>query len=174
MPGFSITPVAAYPPTSSDGFPRFIQFQRDGVDVGTRAVENLNFTGPGVTGMTVNSAGSTVDVEIEGNPFAWVEAEGDYTLSLSDVDCGVATIGNTGAQMIVIPPESDVPWVAGAAVLVLQDGEAQAQVMVGASGMELIYRPAAFNPYTAGQGAILTLIYRGSDRWVVCGDMEAL
>ncbi len=174
MPGFSITPVSAFPPVSDDGFPRFIQFQWDGVAVGDRAVENLNFTGPGVTNVTVNSAGSTVDVEIEGNPFAWVEAEGDYILGLADVNCGVATIGNSGSQQIIIPQESEVAWVDGDAILVLQDGGARAEIVCGASGMELIYRPAAFNPYTAGQGAILTLIYRGSDRWVVCGDMEAV
>lgn len=173
MPGFSITPAAAFPPVASDGFPRFMQWQHDGVDVGDTAVETVNFTGDGVTAVTVNSAGSTLDVQLGGQTFTWTEVPGDYTLVLTDAGMGLATTGTTGAQQITIPPSVDVEFLPGAAILVLQDGGAQAQIVPGI-GVELVYRQAAFNPYTAGEMGILSLIYRGSDRWVVCGDLEAV
>lgn len=171
MPGFGITPVGTFPPASSDGFPRFIQFSQDGTDVGDRAVENLNFTGG--AGLTVSSDGSTVTVDLGGAPasFTWLEVPGDYTLALTDADMGLATTGTTGAQVITVPPEADVVFDVGAAILVHQDGSAQAQIAAGA-GVTLLYRADTFNPYVAGEGGILTLIYRGSDRWIVCGDLE--
>ena len=173
MPAFGITPVGTFPPASSDGFPRFIQFSQDGTDVGDRAVENLNFTGG--AGLTVNSSGSTVTVDLGGAPasFTWLEVPGDYTLTLADADMGLATTGTTGAQTITVPPAANVMFDAGAAILVHQDGPAQAQIAAGI-GVQLIYRYAFFNPHVAGEGGVLTLIYRGANRWIVCGDLERL
>ena len=171
MPTFGITPVGTFPPATNDGFPRFIQFRQDGTDVGDRAVENLNFTGG--ADLTVSSDGSTVTVDLGGAPasFTWLEVPGDYTLTITDADMGVATTGTTGAQVITVPPASAVAFSEGDAVLVHQDGSAQAQIAAGA-GVTLVYRADAFNPYVAGEGGVLTLIYRGADRWIVCGDLE--
>jgi hypothetical protein len=63
MPGFSITPVAAFPPASSDGFPRFLQWQQDGVDVGDTAIETVNVVGGA---LTVNSGGSVLTIDLSG------------------------------------------------------------------------------------------------------------
>lgn len=171
MPGFSITPSAAFPPATSNGFPRFLQWRHDGVDVGDTAVEIVNLTGDGIASVTVNTAGNEIEVQVGGAPFVWLEVPGDYTLEITDAGMGIATTGTTGAQQITIPPASSVAFDVGTAILVLQDGGAQARIAPGA-GVTLVYRQAAFNPYTAGEMGVLSLIYRGSDRWVVCGDLE--
>lgn len=169
MPGFSITPSAAFPPASSDGFPRFMQWQQDGVDVGDTSVETVNVVGGT---LTVSSGGGTLTITIvPGSSFAWTEFDGDITLALGDADNGLASTNTSGAQVLTVPANADVAFEPGATILVLQDGGAQVQV-AAAVGVTLLYRAGTFNPYTAGEGAVLTLIYRGADRWVVCGDME--
>lgn len=168
MSSFAITPVTGFPPVSDEGFPRFIQFQENGDDVGSRSVENLNFTG-NVTA-TVSADGATVTVRLGG--LTWTELANDYTLALTDANQGLAFTGNSGVQYLTVPANANVAFVPGDAVLVLQDGGASVHI-VPVSGVDLIYRSSAFNPNTAGEGAALTLIYRGGDRWVVTGDMES-
>lgn len=174
MPAFGITPSGVFPPASSDGFPRFIQFRVNGVDVGDRSVENLNFTG-GVSA-TVSSDGATVTVDVDSSApaasFNWFEAPGDYTLTVADADNGLATTNSTGVQQITVPLDADAD-LSGSSVLVSQEGGAQAEI-VAAPGVTLQYRSAAFLPRTAGEFAVLTLIWRAANTWIVCGDLEAL
>ncbi len=64
MPTFGITPVSGFPPVTDTGFPRFIQWREDGSDVGSRSVENVNFTGD--VALSVSSDGATVTVDVTG------------------------------------------------------------------------------------------------------------
>lgn len=170
MPSFGITPASGFPPPTDQGFPRFIQWQVNGDNIGSRSlVETVNLVGD--LDATVNSGGDTLTVQIGG--MSWTEFASDYTLGANDANQGLASTGNSGVQYLTVPAEGTAQFNAGDAVLVLQDGGAQVQVRAE-SGVELIYRPSAFNPYTAGEGAALTLIYRGSDRWLVTGDLEAV
>lgn len=167
MSSFAITPVTGFPPVSDDGFPRFIQFQENGVDVGGTSVEVVDFVGN--VDLTVSTDGSTVTVRLGG--MSWTEFGNDRTLALVDANQALASTGNSGVQYVTVPASGTVDFEAGDAVLILQDGGAQVQVRAE-SGVELIYRASVFNPYTAGEGAAITLVYRGSDRWVITGDME--
>jgi len=45
MTGFSVSPVGAFPPAEDDGFPRFIQFQCEGVNLGGPDADTVNFVG---------------------------------------------------------------------------------------------------------------------------------
>lgn len=62
MPTFGITPVLGFPPASDEGFPRFIQFQHDGEDVGDTTVEVVNFTGN--VEVSVDSTGTILTVHV--------------------------------------------------------------------------------------------------------------
>ena len=173
MPAFGITPVGVFPPASSDGFPRFIQFRVGGMDVGDRAVENLNFVGS--VGATVSSDGATVTVDVDSTTplptFAWLDVPADYTLTLADADNGLRTSGTTGTQVITIPSSSVVQHLDGAGILVRQYGAARVEFV--ATDGNLVYRTADFNAAIAGQNGVITLIYdAGPDEWVLCGDME--
>ena len=45
MTAFSVTPVGPFPPDESGGFPKFIQFQQDGVNLGGPDADTVNFVG---------------------------------------------------------------------------------------------------------------------------------
>jgi len=66
MSTFGITPVTGFPPASDEGFPRFLQFQQDGVDVGDTTVEVVNFTGN--VEVSVDSTGTILTVHVGAAP----------------------------------------------------------------------------------------------------------
>ena len=176
MTGFVISPMGTFPPAAGEGFPRFIQFQQGGVDVGDTSVEKLNFTGDAA--LTLSSDGSTVTVDVTGGTptlpttITWADVPGDYTLTLADGGNGLATTGHTGVQQITIPADASVD-LSGQCILISQEGGAQAEVVAGA-GVTLQYRSSAFLPRTAGEHGVISLIWRAVDIWIVCGDLEAL
>jgi hypothetical protein len=53
MPAFSISPAGPFPPPESQDFPRGIQFQLEGVDVGGRNIDTINFVPGAVLDVTV-------------------------------------------------------------------------------------------------------------------------
>lgn len=169
MATFGITPVTGFPPVTDDGFPRFIQFQVDGNDVGGRSVENVNFVGD-VSG-TVSSDGSTVTVDIGVPGVNWTDVPGDYTLTDDDVDAGIAATGVSGTQVITIPGDDELDADVGRAILLYAEGGATVQI-APASGVTLRYRDA-FIAEIAGQFGIVTLIKRAANEWLLCGDMAA-
>lgn len=171
MPSFGITPASGYPPATDQGFPRFIQWQVDGADIGSRAiVETVNVIG-GAEG-SVNSGGDTVTLDLRavGGDLTWREVPGDYTLVAADANNGIAATGVSGAQTITIPGE-DVEIAVGKSVLVYAEGGGGVQ-FVPVSGVTLRYRDA-FLAQIAGQFGIVTLIKRAADEWLLCGDMAA-
>lgn len=169
MPSFGITPASGYPPATDQGFPRFIQWQVDGVDVGSRAlVETVNIVG-GAEG-SVNSGGDTATIDLSGagGAMSWREVPGDYTLVAGDANNGIAATGVSGAQVITIPGE-DVVFAIGKSVLVYAEGGGGVQ-FVPVSGVTLRYRNA-FLAEIADQFGVVTLIKRAADEWILCGDL---
>lgn len=171
---YGITGLGGFAQQAPEDFPRFIQFQEEGVDLGDNAVEVVNFTGAAVTatrGTGENTDTLTVDV---GAPaLTWIDTPGDYTLEKSNAGNGLATSGVTGVQTITIPADTgdtDVDFVDGNAVLVYQEGAA-AVAFATAVGVTLDYRATAFLAEIAGQGGIITLIKRSADKWLICGDL---
>lgn len=172
MPGFVITPLGTFPPSSDDGFPRFIQFKVNGDDVGDTTVNTVDIIGDVTASLSSDLGTVTYDVNAQAAALSWYSTAGDYTFVEADADNGVAGSATSGTQMFTIPPQSEVD-LEGASILVSQDGAAQVQIVAG-DGVTLQYRSAAFNPRTAGPGAIISLVWRSEDVWIICGDMEAL
>lgn len=169
MPSFGITPASGYPPATDQGFPRFIQWQINGVDVGSRAlVETVNMAGDDVQG-SVNSGGDTLTVQIGALGIGWNEVPGDYTITADDAEGGIAATGVSGAQTITVPGDGTADISPGKAVLVLAEGGGLVQ-FVPESGVSLLYR-AQFSAEIAGQYGIVTLIKRAANVWLLCGDM---
>lgn len=65
MPSFGITPVSGYPPATDQGFPRFIQWLVNDVEIGGTTVEQVNLVGDAIEG-SVNSGGNRLTVAIGG------------------------------------------------------------------------------------------------------------
>lgn len=169
MPSFAITPASGYPPPTDQGFPRFIQWLVNSIEVGTTVVERVDVTGSAVAG-TVSTDGGTLTLEIGPQGLTWAEVPGDYVLTEGDAENGISTTGTSGTQVITVPGE-DVEIAPGKAVLVFQEGAAGVQ-FVPASGVTLLQR-SAFAAEIAGQYGIVTLIKREAGVWLLCGDMAA-
>lgn len=168
MPSFGITPASGYPPATDQGFPRFIQWQINGVDIGSReTVETVDLVGD--VQATVNSGGDKVTYQFGPIGLVWNEIEGDYVITADDAENGIAAMNVSGAQVVTIPSDGTADIDPGKAVLVYADGGAAVQ-FVAESGVLLRYR-ADFLPEIAGQFGIVTLIKRAADEWLLCGDM---
>lgn len=168
MPTFGITPVTGFPPVTDDGFPRFIQFQEEGTEVGNRSVENLNFTNGAE--LSVSSDGSTVTVDLSsaGGNLSWRDVPGDTTLLAADAKNGLSLSGTSGTQTVTVPG-GDVDLPVGTAILLFQYGAAPVQV-VPVSGVALLFREE-LSATLAGQYATATLIKHAADEWLLCGDL---
>jgi len=66
MATFGISPLGGFPPAADDGFPRFMQFQHDGEDVGDTTVQVVNFTGN--VEVSVDSTGTILTVHVGAAP----------------------------------------------------------------------------------------------------------
>lgn len=169
---YSITAVTDQPPATANAFPDFLQFQANGVNLGLADADTVNFIGGTVTRGTGESSG-TVTADFSG--FVWRETASDDHLVKSDAGNGIVTTGTTGAQNITV--RSDVgdtsqDFLTGAMVLVYQEGAAPVHI-VSESGVNLRIR-SDFLLETATQFSIVTLIKRGPNDWMVCGDLFPL
>jgi len=96
------------------------------ITIGTTVIEIALYIGNpvlvagGGTNITIANGGVAA-AGVRVNAFSWREIAANHTLLLADVANGIATIGNSGTQLITIPPVASVPFAAGDAVLVLQD-----------------------------------------------------
>lgn len=171
MPSFGITPASGFPPPTDQGFPRFIQWQVDGVDLGSRAlVETVNVIGGAEGSVSSDGGTATLDLSGVGGGMTWREVAGDYTLVAGDAGNGLAATGVSGAQTITIPGE-DVQIAVGKAILVYAEGGGGVQ-FAPVSGVTLRYRDA-FLAEIAGQFGVATLIKRAADEWILCGDLAS-
>ena len=62
MATFGISPVTGFPPVTPQDFPRFLQFQENGVNVGDTTVEIVNFTGN--VQLSLDSSGTILTVHV--------------------------------------------------------------------------------------------------------------
>lgn len=177
MPGFSVTPVGPFPPVNPEDFPDFLQWQWEGVDVGGTTVDTVNLTGNGVANVTVGTGENTniLTIEIEGSSLSWRDVPGDTTLTIDDNGNGLSASGTTGTQNVTIPldtGDAEVDLPNGATVLVYQEGAAGVEILAE-GGVTLNVR-SGFSSALAGQFAIITLIKRRANDWLMCGDMEVV
>lgn len=102
-------------------------------------------------------------------PVSWNTQTASYSLLLSDAMNGVA-MNVASANNLTIPTNASQAIPIGASILIEQQG-AGVTTVVAASGVTLRARGAAVK--TAGQYALATLVKRGTDEWIVSGDLVA-
>jgi hypothetical protein len=121
---------------------------------GTQVLTNKTLTAPTVTSPVVTVATTAT--------------AGSYTLVLSDASKTIE-ISSGSANTLTIPVESSVNFPVGTQIIVLQTGAGQTTV-AGASGVTLNGTPGL---KLRTQWSLATLIKRGSNNWVVAGDVVA-
>lgn len=97
-----------------------------------------------------------------------------YTFVLQDANNELIEFNNASAITATIPLNSSVPFPIGAQISLLQTGAGQVSIAV-TSGVTLNVSPSAGT--NAGklraQWSFATLIKRGTDAWVLVGDVTA-
>jgi hypothetical protein len=92
-----------------------------------------------------------------------------YTLALSDAG-KLVTLSNASAITLTIPAETTVVFPTGSRVDIAQLGAGQVTV-VGASGVDVDAKDG--DDKLLGQFSAATLIYLGSDDWLMIGDLDS-
>ncbi len=92
-----------------------------------------------------------------------------YTLALSDAG-KLVTLSNASAITLTVPAETTVVFPTGSRVDIAQLGAGQVTV-VGASGVSVDAKDG--DDKLAGQYSAATLIYLGSDDWLMIGDLDS-
>jgi hypothetical protein len=92
-----------------------------------------------------------------------------YTLALSDAG-KLVTLSNASAITLTVPDEATVVFPSGSRVDIAQLGAGQVTV-VGASGVDVDAKDG--NDKLFGQYSAATLIYLGSDDWLMIGDLDS-
>lgn len=165
---FSMTPVTGFPPTTPDDFPNFIQFQENGVDLGSNDADTVNFVGNVTATRGEGENAGTVTVSI--GPMEWNLQTDDYTLVVADAGRGVA-MNVADANVVTIPADDQFDVDVGTSILIYQQGAGQTTINP-VSGVNLRVR-SALTPVLAGQYAVVSLIKRAANEWLVAGDLEA-
>lgn len=98
---------------------------------------------------------------------ATVRSTASYTLALTDSGNAVETT-NTGAVAVTVPTNASVAFPIGTVIEVTQIGTGQV-TLTPAAGVTLLSRGGALK--TAGQYAIASIRKRGTNEWVVGGDV---
>lgn len=60
MPAFAVVPVGPNPPATDEGFPQFIQWQYNGVNLGGPDVDTVNVLSP----LVLTVSGTTVTISL--------------------------------------------------------------------------------------------------------------
>lgn len=168
MATFGITPVGTFPPPTADNFPEFLQWQQDGTDVGTTAVETINITGG--ASVSINAGGDTLTVDVGVSAFSWRTVASDYTLAVDDDGNGInAANFSESANTITIPAHANVAIPVGARVTLCMTGITRTDISP-VTGVTLQY-PSWANPAFAAQYSIIYLDQIATDVWVMSGDM---
>jgi len=92
-----------------------------------------------------------------------------YTLVLTDANNTMVELSNAAAIALTVPLNSSVAWPVGSQINLLQTGAGQVTV-AGASGVTVNATPGL---KLRAQYSGATLIKRGSDSWVLVGDVSA-
>ena len=93
-----------------------------------------------------------------------------YSLDISD-DGKIVEMSVSAANTVTIPPSSSQNFTVGSQIIIVQSGTGKTTIQQG-SGVTINSRGnVATAPELAGQWASCVLIYRGSDSWLVTGDI---
>jgi hypothetical protein len=92
-----------------------------------------------------------------------------YTFVLTDANNTVVELSNTSAITATVPPNSSVAYPIGAQIQLLQTNTGQVTV-AGGSGVTVNVSPGL---KLRAQWSFATLIKRGTDTWVLVGDVTA-
>ena len=97
-----------------------------------------------------------------------------YTFVLTDANNELMEFNNASAITLTIPLNSSVPFPIGSQISLLQTGAGQVSVTV-TSGVTLNVSPSAGTNTgkLRAQWSFATLIKRGTDAWVLVGDVTA-
>ena len=179
MTTFSVSPVGPFPPATDLGFPDFLQWLLNGVNVGDTSVAFVNLIGS--VDATIGT-GEETDVGGVAPPptptpevITWRDVPGDTTLVIGDNDNGLSCSQTGTTQTVTIPLDTGDPTVdlpTGASVLIYAAGDATV-ALAAAGGVTLNVR-VAFGASLAGQFAVATLLKRATNLWIACGDMAAV
>jgi len=167
MTAFSVSPVQGFAQQTGDGAPSFIQFQDDGVNLGGPDADTLNF-GAGLT--ATRGVGEFENVVQVDTSVTFRDVYGDDVILPDDAGNVINLRGTSGNQVLTFDGGALLP---GQSVLVVQRSTAQGEIVVS-SGLTLLCRDA-FLPWTAGLGAVITLLLMEDGlTLLVCGDMQTV
>jgi hypothetical protein len=100
-----------------------------------------------------------------------VSAQAGTTYSLVKSDAGtMVSFTNSSAVTVTVPTEASQVWTIGDGVVLLQNGSGQVSV-VGDSGVTVNTAALA---KSRTQYSTLSLVYLGSDTWILAGDTAVL
>lgn len=132
--------------------------------------------------VTVSTSGSSITILAEsgasvpgpqgppgsfGDPQTISKKTASYTLQLADVGTLLTFSAATGTISVNVPPSSSVAWVAGSHVDVARLGLATVQIS-GGGGVSVISAPSTILRDVGSGGS---LVYLGSDEWLLVGDL---
>lgn len=100
---------------------------------------------------------------------AWNYQTASYTLVLGDAKKYVA-IDSAIANTLTVPPNSSVAFPVGTSILIYQEGPGLTTITAGA-GVTIFKRGGTF--VLAGEDALVTLVKRTTDTWILSGDIAA-
>jgi hypothetical protein len=117
-------------------------------------------------GVSWNAVASDV-YELKGKVYAINTQTASYTLVLADAG-QVVEINNASANNLTVPPNSSVAFPTKTRIDLLQYGAGQTTVVAG-SGVTIRSASGRLKLYVQYSGA--TLYKRGTDEWVLIGDI---
>jgi len=138
-------------------------------ETGTQTLTNKTLTSPVISGGSLSNA--TVNNVNISNFTSTVETNArsaSYTLVLSD-SSKVIEMSSTSANTLTIPTNASVPFPIGTQILIIQTNTGQTTV-AGASGVIVNGTPGL---KLRTQFALATLIKRGTNTWLLAGDVVA-
>ncbi len=181
MPGFSVSPVGPFPTSTDDGFPNFLQWQDEGVNLGGPDAEVVNIVGDAITAtrgtgenvkvvtLTVDGVSLSLQFQVNGTDLGGPDAT---TLNFSG-DLVVERVDNT-IEVSYAPPAFEWRDAPGDTAIDLADnnngvscsGTSGAQVVLapGDTGDALIDLPdgAAILVYQEGTADVVVQTVSGS------------
>lgn len=163
---FAVTALGAFPPPTDHGFPTFLQFQKDGVNLGEATITIVNLadnltatrgTGPNANVLTISAAaggGSTDTVieELTDDIVLGVEDDGKIFWSTIAVEVEVGDLATMPACTFVCPDAGSVTLhPTGAVALDGAQADVVANLATHPDGIVLLPRYGGTNAYSTTQ-----------------------
>jgi hypothetical protein len=136
-----------------------------GVDTTGNYMSDIS-SGTGITISHTPSEGSTATVSISDSTIS--TKTNNYTLALIDKRT-IVEMNVGSANTVTVPPNSDVAFPTGSEITIFQYGAGKTQILAG-SGVTIRSTPGN---YLRAQYAVATLVKRGTNEWILFGDLSA-